>query len=185
MWQFVSRTPAQRRTQKFLAVGAMQSTLVNVSGDVYRKYTVQKVIPAILSKFPSESKRVILQYDNATLHASVPDVRRQPPNNQDLNVLDLGFVASIQSLQYKVVIHTVDDVIHATLLAFAVLSVEKLENVFLTLQAVMRLILEHDSGNHFKLSHLKKDTLRRAGALMANLTCPVSLLGDAALEEQL
>ncbi|RHY15621.1 hypothetical protein DYB25_005404 [Aphanomyces astaci] len=148
------------------------------------------VIPAIKASFPSANKRVVLQHDNATPHASITDaeleavstdgwkivLRRQPPNSPDLNALDLGFFASIQSLQYKSMSRTVDDVIRSTLAAFEELSYEKLESVFLTFQSVMRLILEHDGGNHYVLPHLKKAALRRAGLLMQNVSCPVSLL---------
>ncbi|ETV91034.1 hypothetical protein H310_14274 [Aphanomyces invadans] len=89
---------------------------------------------------------------------------------------DLGFFASIQSLQYKSVSRTVDDIIEATLSAFECLGVEKLENVFLTFQAVMRLVIQHSGDNQFRLPHLGKDALRRAGALMENVSCPVALL---------
>ncbi|KAF0687490.1 Aste57867_20762 [Aphanomyces stellatus] len=113
----------------------MQTTLVSVSALVYRDYVLNKVIPAIEEKFPSGKKRVVLQHDNATPHASIDDatlasvstdgwtfdVRRQPPNSPDLNVLDLGFFASIQSLQYKVISYSIDGVIDATLLAFEML----------------------------------------------------------------
>ncbi|RHY37225.1 hypothetical protein DYB30_010981 [Aphanomyces astaci] len=56
------------------------------------------------------------------------------------------------------------------------LGEEKLSNVFLTLQAVMRLVLEHHGGNGFKLPHLHKDAMKRAGTLMENVSCPVSVL---------
>ncbi|ETW06578.1 hypothetical protein H310_02796 [Aphanomyces invadans] len=171
----------------------MVSTLVNVNADVYRDFVLHKVVPAIKANFTSAYKRVILQHDNATPHASVTDavlesvstdgwkfvVRRQPPNSPDLNVLDLGFFASIEALQYKMVSSSIDDVIFSTLTAFDHLSVDKLENVFLSLQAVMRLVLEHQGDNHFKLPHLRKDALRRAGNLMATVACPVFLLHES------
>ncbi|ETW07099.1 hypothetical protein H310_01742 [Aphanomyces invadans] len=96
---------------------------------------------------------------------------RIPSSNKQL-----GFFASIQSLQSKVVSRSVDGVISLTLAAFLALCSEKLGNVFLAFQAVMRLVLEHNGDNRFRLPHLKKDTMRRAGTLMTNVTCPVSLL---------
>ncbi|RHY49893.1 hypothetical protein DYB30_010956 [Aphanomyces astaci] len=60
----------------------------------------------------------------------------------------------------------------ATVTAFG----EKLDNVFLTFQAVMRLVLEHNGDNQFRLPHMNKAAMRRAGTLMANVICPVSLL---------
>ncbi|RLO12239.1 hypothetical protein DYB28_011919 [Aphanomyces astaci] len=65
---------------------------------------------------------------------------------------------------------SMDDVIEATLSAFEGLSSDKLSSIFLTLQAVMRLLLEHHGENNFKLTHLKKDTLRSAGTLVMNVT---------------
>ncbi|ETV89837.1 hypothetical protein H310_15325 [Aphanomyces invadans] len=158
----------------------MVTKLVNVNAKVYCDFIVSKVVPAIKATFSSGIKRVVLQHDNATPHGSITDdvlesvstdgwsfvIRRQQPNSPDLNVLDLGFFASIQSLQYKEESRSVDDVIRSTLAAFEMLSYEKLEDVFLTLQAVMRLILELDGGNNYSLPHLKKSSLRRTGLLL-------------------
>ncbi|RHY22708.1 hypothetical protein DYB25_012878 [Aphanomyces astaci] len=68
--------------------------------------------------------------------------------------------------------------------AFDALCSNKLEDVYLTLQAVMRLVLQHLSGNQFRLPHLKKEAMRRAGTRMANVTCPLALLYQADLHLQ-
>ncbi|RHZ11799.1 hypothetical protein DYB26_011508 [Aphanomyces astaci] len=189
MWPFVRLVPAIQNSRNRPA-GTMVTTLVNVDGVVYRDYVLNKVIPAIKASFPSAYKRVVLQHDNATPHGAITDselaavstdgwtfvMRRQPPNSPDLNVLDLGFFASIQSLQYKKMSRSVDDVVRHTMEAFDELNHEKLDNVFLTFLAVMRLILEHSGCNGYALPHLKKESLRRAGLLMSNVSCPVSLL---------
>ncbi|ETV83841.1 hypothetical protein H257_04451 [Aphanomyces astaci] len=159
MWLVVKYLPAARNSRNRPA-GTIVPTIVNVDAVLYRDYVITRVIPAIKDKFPSVNKRV-----------------RQPPNSPDLNVLDLGYFASIQSLQNKVVSHSIDDVIQSTLASFEALSSEKLENVFHTFQAVMRLVLEHNGSNHFPLPHLKKDAKRRTGTLSANLSCPATLLG--------
>ncbi|KAH9085651.1 hypothetical protein Ae201684P_005452 [Aphanomyces euteiches] len=177
-------TKSKRFISKVMFLAAL-GILINVTAKCYRDFVLSKVIPAIKEKLPSANKRVVLQHDNGTPHASLKDcVLQTPPNSPDLNVFDLGFFASIQALQRKVLSRSVDDVIHATLLAFEMLSMEKLADVFLTLQAVMRLVLEHHGDNHFKLPHLKKEAMRRAGTLMANVTCPVSLIDQADLELQ-
>ncbi|ETV97638.1 hypothetical protein H310_09529 [Aphanomyces invadans] len=145
------------------------------------------------ARLSNNSKCVFLQDDNATLHSKIDDealakvsthgwtfrVHRQLPNSPDLNVLDLGIFASIQTLQYKMFSRSVDDEIASTMAAFDNLEVDTLENEFLTLQAVMRLVLEQSDGNQFKLPHLNKAAMRRAGNLVVNLTCPVSLLFEA------
>ncbi|ETV83985.1 hypothetical protein H257_03349 [Aphanomyces astaci] len=192
MWPFVTQVPAARNSRNRPA-GTMVTTLINVDAATYRDYVVNKVISAIKANFRSLNKRVVLQHDNATPHRSIDNgtlaqvstdgwtfvVRCQPSNSPDHNVLDLGFFASIQTLQYKTVSRTVNEVIASTMIAFETLESEKLANVFLTLQGIMRLVLEHRGGNHFKLPHLKKDALRHTGNLPTNLSCPVSLLFKA------
>ncbi|KAF0689786.1 Aste57867_18805 [Aphanomyces stellatus] len=65
MWPFGIRSPAVR-TSRNRPAGTMQTTLVSVSTLVYRDSVLNKVIPAIMEKFPSGNKRVVLQHDNAT-----------------------------------------------------------------------------------------------------------------------
>ncbi|ETV85062.1 hypothetical protein H257_02939 [Aphanomyces astaci] len=189
MWPFVRLVPALRNSRNRPA-GTMVTKLVNVDAAVYRDFVINKVVPAIKASFPSATKRVLLQHDNATPHGSITDavlesvstdgwtfkMRKQPSNSPDLNVLDLGFFASIQSLQYKKMSRTVDDVVRNTMEVFDELTYDKLESVFLTFQTVMRLVLEHSGDSHFALPHLKKAALRRAGLLMSNVSCPVSLI---------
>ncbi|ETV97619.1 hypothetical protein H310_09515 [Aphanomyces invadans] len=157
MRPIVEYRPAQRNSRNRPA-GTIVATLVNGDATVYRNYVVTQVIPAIKAKFPTSNKRIVLQHDNATPHGGVTNkdlvssstdgwtfvVRSQPPNSPDLNVLDLGFFASLQTLQHKL--------------------------------TVMRLVLVNNGGNFFRLPHLRKDALRRAGALMSNVSCPVALL---------
>ncbi|ETV90299.1 hypothetical protein H310_14878 [Aphanomyces invadans] len=189
MWPIVKRQPAARSSRN-RAAGTIVTTLVNVDAAVNRDYVISKVIPAIKLKFPSLTKCVFLQHDNATPHAAITDevlasvstdgwvfrVRRQPLNSPDLNVLDLGIFASTQAMQLKTFCQSVDDIIQATLQAFDSLDIEKIENVFLALQAVMQLVLQHHGENNFRLPHLKKAALTRAGVLMANVSCPESLV---------
>ncbi|ETW03763.1 hypothetical protein H310_05130 [Aphanomyces invadans] len=188
MWPIVEYRPAQRNSRHRPA-GTIVATLVNIDATVYRNYVVAQVIPTIKAKFPTSNKRIVLQHDNETPHGGVTNedlvssstdawtfvVRSQLPNSPDLNVLDLGFFSSLQALHHKLVSRSLDDVIHATLAVFGLSGGETLGNVFLTLQAVMRLVLENNGGNFFRLPHLSKDALRRAGALMSNVSCPVSL----------
>ncbi|ETV93466.1 hypothetical protein H310_12517 [Aphanomyces invadans] len=137
------------RNSRNRPAGTMVTNSVDVDAFAYRDFVINKVIPFIKASFPSTSKQVVLQHDNATPHGSITDVvlegvstdgwtfkiHKQPPNSPDLNVLNLGFLASIQSLQYKMKSRTVYD---------------KLEAKFLTFQAVMRMVLEHCGDNHYR-----------------------------------
>ena len=87
-----------------------------------RQMMIDKIIPQIVNKWPrsvrvGESPTVFIQQDNAGPHigANDPEFRRavtavtslqirlilQPPTSPDLNILDLGFSNSIQSLHYQ------------------------------------------------------------------------------------
>ncbi|KAF0771846.1 hypothetical protein AaE_002392 [Aphanomyces astaci] len=189
MWPFVRLVPAARNSRNRPA-GTMVTKLVSVDAAVYRDYVMNKVVPVIKATFPSANKRVILQHDNATPHRSITDaelasvstggltfmMRRQPPNSPDLNVLTLASLPRSSPYSTKKMNRTENDVIRNTFEGFDELNYEKLENVFLTFQAVMRLVLEHGGDNYSALPHLKKAALRRAGLLMSNVTCPDSLL---------
>jgi len=83
-----------------------------------KKMLQEKVLLAIREKWPSNwacksSNSIYIQFDNARLYLGEEDViddlhkdgfqisfKFQPTNNPDMNVLDLGFFTSIQSLQH-------------------------------------------------------------------------------------
>ncbi|ETV69567.1 hypothetical protein H257_14803 [Aphanomyces astaci] len=81
---------------------------------------------------------------------------RQPPNSPDLNILDLGFINPIQTLQQKMPAYTVDELISNVNVAYLNVPDESLDNVFFTLQTVLECILETDGNNKFKLKHIGK-----------------------------
>jgi hypothetical protein len=73
-------------------------------------------------------KLILIQQDNAKPHVPPqdPDVVAagtadgwhirlicQPPNSPDLNVLDLGLFASLQLIQYRTPLRSVEDIIQA------------------------------------------------------------------------
>ena len=105
--------------------------------------------------------------------------RSLPPNSPDCNVLDLGFFAAIQSLQQREPARTIDELIAAVLKAFQDLPVESLDNVFLSLQGVLECIMTHQGGNSFKLPHIGKAALRRAGELPESLDCDPESIEEA------
>jgi hypothetical protein len=191
MWAFTEQAPAQRNSRNRPA-GTLVTRCINVTAEIYHQFFLDKVIPAIKNKMPDNNKNVIFQHDNATPHGSITTgllkgvstdgwccaVKPQPPNSPDLNVLDLGFFASIQSLQNKVTCRSIDDIVNASQQAFDQLSAETLDDVFHTLQSVMLLALEHHGGNRFKIPHKGKKRLRRRGELARNLLCPLALYYD-------
>ena len=73
--------------------------------------------------------------------------KAQPANSPDLNVLDLGFFNSIQSLQHEASPNTIDELIDCVQQAFNKLEVTTLNNVFTTLQTCMESIMLTGGGN--------------------------------------
>ncbi|TBT99189.1 hypothetical protein CWI36_2064p0020 [Hamiltosporidium magnivora] len=139
---------------------------------------IDNVIPAIKSKFPPayKKKTIYVQQDNTKPHFSDNDAdivalssaddwnikfKAQPANSFYLNVLDLCFFNSIQSLQYEASPHTIDELINSN----------TLDNVFTTLQACMESIMLADRGNGYKIPHLSKGKLRREGRMLEKYVC--------------
>ena len=104
----------------------------------------------------------------------------QPPNSPDLNVLDLGYFASIQALQYEEDCYNAEDLIQSVQASFQKLEDTKLDETFLTLQKVMECIMRHRGGNDYKLPHMGKQRLRRAGLLPTSWTCDRHIYEEAA-----
>ena len=98
-------------------------------------------------------------------------LRRQPANSPDLNVLDLGFFNAIQSLQYQTASGTIDDLIQAVQDAFNALPHEKLNDVFLTLQNCMEACMVHGGKNTYKTPRMKKSALKASGSLPVAIKC--------------
>jgi hypothetical protein len=139
-----------------------------VDRDRYRDYLIKKLIPAIQAKWPRSTygKTVIMQQDNAKPHILPSDppvlaagarggrdmtLQAQPANSPDMNVLDLGFFASIQALQQKKPARTTEQLVANVEAAFAELETDKLDRVFLTLQSVMEQTLLAGGSNQYKI----------------------------------
>jgi hypothetical protein len=197
VWPFVQKSVA-KRTSKNRPRGAVILEPLSVTGDVYFKMIMDKVVPAIRAAFPrsSLSRGVVLQQDNASPHGTVTTetlrahgvqdvtVKNQPANSPDFNVLDLGFFNSIQSLQHQKSTRSIEELIGAVESAFLELNFDTLSKTFITLQNVMEKALEMKGGNNYKLPHLGKDA--SIDSLMTyNVECDASSCTSAlALLEQ-
>ena len=72
---------------------------------------------------------------------------QQPANSPDMNALDLGFFSSIQSLTLQSAPTNLNDLIESVEHAFDSYDVEKLDKVFITLQAVLIQVMIDEGGN--------------------------------------
>ena len=178
IWPFAVEQEAQRNSKNRPKGTMVTKPVESVGREDITEMLTTKVIPAIREKLPSlmKGEKISIQQDNARPHCQVNDTRVneegqkegwditltcQPPNSPDLNVLDLGFFNSIQSIQYQESPANVDELIKSVVNAFWSEPVETTENVFLTLQKVMELVMIEKGDNKYKMPHMKKSQIRR------------------------
>ncbi|KAL4346841.1 hypothetical protein GQ457_17G010120 [Hibiscus cannabinus] len=201
IFPFVFKEPA-RHNSKNRQVGTLETKpILSVTKDVTRSCLIDKVLPAIRAKWTSYSdKTIFIQQDNAKPHIGVDDEEFlqaasvddfnfhpffQPPNNHDLNVLDLGYFRAIQSLQHEESDTTIDELVNAVEKSFDELAPESLNNVFLSLQSCMIEIMKIKGGNNYILPHMSKQSLERNGELPSQLRCDQDIVQEALLHIQL
>jgi hypothetical protein len=129
-WPFVTFEPAKRSSVNRPAGTIEMKPIESITKDVMRSFMIEKVLPAIRAKWPLEdaNKPIYIQQDNAKPHVSPNDglfceaakqggfdirLTCQPANSPDLNVLDLGFFNSLQSIQYKTSSKTTEELVAA------------------------------------------------------------------------
>ncbi|KAK1944846.1 hypothetical protein P3T76_003379 [Phytophthora citrophthora] len=179
IWPFTVYEPAERGSKNRPA-GTLELKTFTVDRTVYRHALCRMVIPRIKAIWPS-GKRVVLQHDNAKPHVPPGDpevlaactkdgwdmkVSPQPANSPDFNVLDLGFFASLQSLQHKQKAKTIEDLVNNVDDAFKNLHYSAIDKVFLTLQSVLHASMAVDGGNRYKIPHLAKQQLENSNGLL-------------------
>ena len=151
-----------------------------MDGDVFMRIMTTNVIPAIENKC-KWAKKAIIQIDSAGGHrlgetlellnkigkkTKPPMVfRTQPTRSPDTNVLDLGIWNSMKSRVSEVRYDRSADetmnqrIINEVMKMWANYDPSKLNNIFITLTAVLKEIMEHKGGNSFKQPHTIKDHL--------------------------
>lgn len=195
LWPIVEYEPAKRNS-KNRPKGTIVPNPIEINREIYTKLIIEKVIPAIKTKWPRSQKsmEIKIQQDNARPHAKVddPEIIRaghtdgwnidlicQPPNSPDFNVLDLGYFNSIQSIQYQSSPKNIDDLIAVVQRAWEDHAVEKVENIFLTLQKALESSMLTRGGNNYQLAHIGKEALRRKNQLPETLTCNLEAIETA------
>ncbi|KAK1651473.1 hypothetical protein QYE76_069278 [Lolium multiflorum] len=194
IWAFVVEDVAKYNS-KYQTKGDLMLKNLNVTRDVMREYLCEKVIPAIVEVWPDDGDvgTIWIQQDNARTHvppddpifqaavkASGLDIRLtfQPPNSPDVNVLDLCFFSSIQSLAFESAPNTLKELIESVEQAYDAYDVNTLAKVYVTLQSVLVQIMKNQGGNTYKIIHMGKDKLIKEGNL------PDTLEVDSELYEE-
>ncbi|XP_025876903.2 uncharacterized protein [Oryza sativa Japonica Group] len=193
---FVTYTAAKRSSVNRPAGTIEMKPIESITKEVIRSFMIEKVLPAVRAKWPREDagKPIYIQQDNARPHIA-PDDRMfceaakqdgfniklvcQPANSPDLNVLDLGFFNSIQSIQYKSASTTTEELVAAIDRAFEDYPVRLSNRIFLSLHACMREVIEVLGDNSYDLPHIKKGVLERQGRLPLQLRCDAKSVNNA------
>jgi hypothetical protein len=201
-WPFVKEIPAARRSDN-RPKGTLEIKLIKVNREVMREFIIEKVLPAILAAWPVEDvgQTILIQQDNATPHILPNDkafgeavveivaktglamkLIQQAANSPDLNVLDLGFVRSLESLTDTLNPKSLQDFIQGVQKEFNDYEVGKLNKIFLSLQTCMIQVMNHEGGNGYDPPHVGKDKLeKQLGQLPRRLKIPAEVYAKAKL----
>ncbi|KAH0704896.1 hypothetical protein KY290_009582 [Solanum tuberosum] len=121
IFPFVVKEPAKRNSKNRTTGTIETKSILSVTKDITRACLIEKVLPAIRSKWPASTSRspFFIQQDNARPHIGVNDLEFmgaaqrdgfdiklcfQPPNNLDLNVLDLGYFKQFNLFNIKMLL---------------------------------------------------------------------------------
>ena len=181
IWPIGDWEPAQRGS-KNRPKGTLIWKNKMVTKVVYRDLLINKLIPAILDKWPRRdrmSRTIYIQQDGAKNHIREDDAEfnnalreqeidaklyTQTPNSPDINLLDLGFFQAIQSFNNALpkneaeLIQSVQD-------AYENYPRHKLNRMWLTLQSCFNQIILHHGDNNYSIEHISKAKLERQGQL--------------------
>jgi hypothetical protein len=147
-----------------------------------RDYMCNLVIPAIQDKWPDEDlgRTIFIQQDNAKPHLLPHDagfrnavaqtdldirLLQQPPNSPDLNVLDLCFFRSLQSLTDTRAPNNIRELIEGVEEEFKNYEVKKLTRSFMSLKSCMIKVMEAEGVIGYDIPHMGKDRLEAEGRL--------------------
>ena len=150
-----------------------------ITRDVYWEYLIQKLLPAIKERWPTNNGRIWLQQDGTKsdildddkeFNKAVDEIGlnltmyTQSLNSPHTNILDLGFLRAIQSFNDDCPANK-EELIKSVEKAYGEYPWHKLNRVWLTLQSCFNMIIENDGGNVYKILHMGKESLERRGLL--------------------
>ena len=154
-----------------------------------------KVLPAIKLKWPERGREITIQQDGASSHIAENDpafveaamagnwqirLLTQPAQSPDTNTLDLCYFRALQSAQWN---HgyavTIDGLVAQVIRAYNEFCPRKIDFAFLTLQSCLDEILASNGNNTYKIPHMGKERLLRAGTLPVRVTASAQALAVA------
>lgn len=173
----VTYEPAQRSNAVTGRVcgDMVMKPITSITRDAIREFMINKVLPAIRSKWPREDvgNPIFIQQDNAPSHSKLDDplfcehakrdgfdirLISQLPNSPDFNILDLDF---FRAIQYQKNAKTIQELVPAVQQAFMEYCPRKANRIFVTLQTVLIEAMKKKGNNNIKIPHMKKGDIRK------------------------
>ncbi|KAH0650432.1 hypothetical protein KY290_032424 [Solanum tuberosum] len=170
------KEPTKRNNKNRIAGTIETKLILSVTKDITRSCLIEKVLPAIRSKWPAStsSAPIFIQQDNARPHIGVNDLKFMEATHRD------GFdIKAIQSLQYQNASSNVDEFVEVVEKSFNEMKVERLNHVFLTLQCCMNEVMKDRGDNNYKVPHMNKEILERENDLPLQVRCDVDAVNQA------
>ena len=149
------------------------------------------MIPAIQVKWPSHEWNqpgfsIYIQQDNAPGHVKGTDedflsnledlglsdtikLVEQPPDSPDLNVLDLGLFAALQTMYYTNCPSNSLQLIEYVQQTYDKFDHHKINRIFLTIQTIYNKVIETNGDNSYKILHMKKEKLQKENKLPCSI----------------
>ena len=91
------------------------------------------------------------------------------PNSPDLNVLDLGFLNTIQCIQHQYEPKNMEKLVEMIEICFNRRHWTKMNNNLLKLHRVIKCIILCDSNNNYKMTHTSKEKFERIDQLPTSI----------------
>jgi hypothetical protein len=175
-------------------------TPVSITAAYFEELIIEKLLPDIALKCPRETiaRCIRIQCDNASPHRVDPvrfnnkcielgidcSLIFQPPQSPDLNICDLSFFASIQSIYYKIPgVNNIISCVQAVAASFEAYEPRNLNRAFLSLFQNYNLLLQHEGSNKYKVPHMGKEQLEPTGNLPTTIAVADFVLPDNVLED--
>lgn len=175
----MARQEPAKRSDVNRVTGTLETKhITSINRDVIKSYLIEKVVPSIKEKWPRDgsSQSIFIQQNNARTYINCDDeefhrvatedefdirLMYQPLNSLDLNILDLVFFSSIQSLQHTEVSKSIDKLINVVVKAYEIFLKIISNYVFLTLQSCTIEIMRTRGSHNYKTSHSKISLRKR------------------------
>ncbi|CAM9334789.1 unnamed protein product, partial [Heterosigma akashiwo] len=166
--------------------GTLEIKPRSVNAETYIDAMINFVLPKIKRHWKKQGQTrkdlLIIQEDNASPHKLGSDPRwienikkwnikliSQPAQSPDLNKLDLGAFASMQSLTWNKGMRDLSDLVFEVTMIFLRYDNDKLLDLDLTHQNVIKHVILN-KGKHDTVPHMHKQKLKKAGELPEYLT---------------